>query len=150
MNTEEKILEVEFIGSNDRPLVLNMFDGTKIIIGKNVLDFYSKLLELPVSHRCQILNLDINELENFIKEHTEYYNQKLIIELNKTWLWLIDGEVYDFKNKEVNYEFFGVSLDKKQIKGKLKRNTFDTSEVFRMLNFFKDNEDIKEYYVEEN
>ena len=145
---QDKLLEVKFIDSNEKPLILEMFDGTKITIGKNVIDFYSKLLNLPVSYRCQILKLDINELQNFIKEHTKHYNQKLILEFNKTWLWRIDSEEYDFLDKEINNDFFGVSLDKKQIIGKLKRNTFETTSVFRMLDFFENNADIKEHYLE--
>ena len=143
MNSENKLLEVEDIGSDDKPLILEMFDGTKITIGKNVLDFYSKLLNLKVSHRCQILNLDINQLQEYIKEHTKFYNQKLISEFNKTWLWRIDSEEYDFSDKETNFLFFGISLDKKQIIGKLKRNTFETLQVLKMCEFFQDNEDLK-------
>ncbi len=146
MKTEDKVLEVEFIDPEGHPLVLKMFDGTKITIGKNVQDFYSKLLNLPVGHRCQLLNLDINELQKFIKEHTQHYNQKLIFEFNKTWLWRIDGEVYDFNDKEINEQFFGISLDKKQIIGKLKRNSFDPSLVLKILDFLKDNEDIIEQH----
>ena len=55
--------------------------------------------------------------------------------------------VLDFifgKPTKINNDFFGISLDKKQIIGKLKRNTFDTSQVFKMLEFLNDNEDLKE------
>jgi len=141
---ENKTLEVEFIDPEAHPLIIKMFDGTKITIGKNVQDFYKKLLELPLEHRCQLLKLDINELQKFIKTQTKYYNEKLICEFNKTWLWRLDDEVYDFSDKDVNNDFFGISLDKKQIIGKLKRNTFDTSQVFKMLEFLNDNEDLKE------
>ena len=146
METKDKLLEVEFIDRNDKPLIKKMFDGTKITIGRNAQDFYSKILNLPISHRCQILNLDIKELQEYIKEHTKQYNQKLILEFNKTWLWRLDGEEYDFLDKELNNEFFGVSLDKKQIIGKLKRNTFEASQVMKMLDYFNDNEDLKEDY----
>ncbi|WP_166919856.1 hypothetical protein [Flavobacterium poyangense] len=148
MESTNEILEVEFIDGEALPVVLKMFDGNTISIGKNVQDFYFKLLELPVSYRCQLLNLDINELQKFIKEHNKYYNQKLINEFNKTWLWCIDSEIYDFHDKEVNNDFFGVLLDKKQIIGKLKRNTFDALAVFRMLDFFENNDDIKEDFIE--
>lgn len=143
---QDKLLEVEFIDSNEKPLILEMFDGTKITIGKNVIDFYSKLLNLPISYRCQLLNLDIKELQEYIKEHTKHYNKQLILEFNKTWLWRIDDEKYDFLDKELNNDFFGISLDKKQIIGKLKRNTFEVSQVMKMLDYFKDNEDLKEDY----
>lgn len=146
MKTEDKTLQVEFIDSEAHPLVIIMFDGTKITIGKNVQDFYFKLLQLPIEHRCQILELDILELQKFIKSHTKHYNQKLINELTKTWIWRIDGEEYDFNDKEINEQFFGILLDKKQIIGKLKRNSFDPSQVLKILDFLKDNEDIIEQY----
>ncbi|MBS7231710.1 hypothetical protein KHA90_11800 [Flavobacterium psychroterrae] len=148
MNDKEKFLEVEYIDGEGRPVTLKMFDGTKISIGKNVQDFYFKLLELPVSHRCQILNLDINELQKFIKEHTKFYNEKLISEFNKVWLWTLTDDLCDFHDKEINNELFEVALNKKQIIGKLKRNTFDTFEVFKMLDFFKNHDEIKEHYLE--
>ena len=150
MITNDKILEVEHIDREAPPLILKMFDGTNITIGKNVQDFYFKILTLPVSYRCQILNLDINELQKFIKEHSKFYNQKLIIELNKIWLWRIDSEVYDFSDKEINNDLFGILLDKKQIIGKLKRNTFEMEGVFRMLDYLKDNDEIIESVVEDN
>ena len=146
MNTNEKLLEVEFIDPEAHPLIIKMFDGTKITIGKNVQDFYQKLLQLPVEHRCQLLKLDINELQKFIKVQTQYYNEKLIFELNKIWLWKLDSEVYDFSDKDVNNDFFGLSLDKKQIIGKLKRNTFEVSQVLKMLDFLENNQDLKEDY----
>lgn len=141
-------LEVEYIDPDDTPIVLKMFDETKITIGKNVKDFYLKLLKLPIDYPCQILKLDINELEKFIKEHQKHYNQKLISEFNKTWLWRLDGEVYNFQDKETNEMCFGLFLNKRQIISKLKRNTFNVSEVFKMLEYFKDNDDLKEYYKE--
>ncbi|MDR6844480.1 hypothetical protein [Flavobacterium granuli] len=148
MKKEVKILEVEHIDMDGRDVEIEMLDGNVVRIGKNVQDFYFKLLKLPVGYRCKILQLNIDELQNFIKEHTKYYNQKLISEFKKKWVWLIDSEVYDFSDKEINEEFFGVSLDKKQILGKLKRNSFDTTQVFKMLDFFKENDDIKEDYEE--
>lgn len=146
MDTKNKTLEVEFIDPEAHPFIIEMMDGTKITIGKNVQDFYYKLLELPTKYKCQLLKLDINDLQKFIKQQTEYYNKKLISEFNKTWLWRLDNEVYDFSDKDTNYDFFGVLLDKKQIIGRLKRNTFEGSLVLKMLNFFECNDDLKEQY----
>jgi hypothetical protein len=142
--TKHKTLEVEFIDPEAHPLIIEMMDGTKITIGKNVQDFYYKLLELPTEYKCQLLKLDINDLQKFIKEQTQYYNQKLIAELNKTWLWRLDNEVYNFSDKDVNNDFFGVLLDKKQIIGRLKRNSFEGSHVLEMLKFFECNDDLKQ------
>lgn len=146
---EETTLEVEYIDPDGRPIYIELFDGRKITIGKNVQDFYLKLLTLTVSERCQILKLNINELQNFIKEHTNFYNKKLISEFKKTWLWTIDSEIYDFSDKGTNEDLLGITLDKKQIIGKLKRNTFDAVTVFNMLKFFEKNDHLKEYYLEE-
>lgn len=142
------ILEVEYIDSESGGWVKTMFDGQKIIIGKNVQDFYEKLRDLPASYKCQLLNLEINDLESFIEERQKYYNQNLISEFKKTWIWRIDGEVYNFSDKEINQDLFGVFLNKKQIFGKLKRNSFDSKQIFKLIDFFKDNEDIIEYIEE--
>lgn len=141
---ENEILETTYIDSDSRGIVTTMFDGKKITIGKNVEDFYEKIIALPTSYKCQLMNLDINELSKFIKESQNYYNEKLISLFKKKWIWRIDGETYDFSNKEVSNDFFGLFLDKKQIISKLKRNTFDTVEISLMINFFENNEEVRE------
>lgn len=141
---ENEILETTYIDANSRGIVRTMFDGNKITIGKNVEDFYEKLIGLPVSYKCQLMNLNINELSDFIKESQNYYNEKLISILKKKWIWRIDGEIYNFSDKEINEELLGLFLDKNQIISKLKRNTFNTDKIFQMINFFENNEDIRE------
>lgn len=141
---EDKILETDYIDANSRGIVRTMFDGNKITIGKNVEDFYMKLIDLPISYKCQLMNFNLNELSEFIKESQTYYNEKLISIFKKKWIWRIDGEIYDFKDKEINDQFFGFNLDKNQIISKLKRNTFNTNDLFIMIDFFEDNEDIRE------
>ena len=141
---EDKILETDYIDANSRGIVRTMFDGNKITIGKNVEDFYMKLIDLPICYKCQLMNFNLNELSEFIKESQTYYNEKLISIFKKKWIWRIDGEIYDFKDKEINDQFFGFNLDKNQIISKLKRNTFNTNDLFIMIDFFEDNEDIRE------
>lgn len=141
---ENQLLEIEFIDPNSRGTVIKMFDGKNIIIGKNVEDFYKKLIDLPISYKCQLLHLDINQLSSFIKESQNYYNEKVLLNFKKIWIWRIDGEIYNFSDKEINNELFGLFLNKNQIVSKLKRNTFKTDEVFNLINFFENNEDIRE------
>jgi hypothetical protein len=145
---KNEVLETEYIDTNSKGIVRVMFDGKKITIGKNVEDFYEKLINLPTSYKCQLMNLDINELSKYIKESQNYYNEKLISLFKKKWIWRIDGEIYNFSDREINKEFFDLLLDKKQIISKLNRNTFSTNEIFDMLNFFENNEDIIEQYEE--
>jgi len=139
-----EVLETEFLNPDAKMIYKTMFDGTKYKIGTNVQDFYFKLINLPISHRCQLLNLNIKDLENFIVEHRTNYNEKALSEFKKVWLWKLDSEVYDFSDTDTNNEFFGLELTKKQIVSKLKRNTLSTDEVFRILEFFKDNNDVFE------
>lgn len=110
---ENEILETEYIDTNSKGIVRTMFDGKKITIDKNVEDFYEKLIDLPTSYKCQLMNLDINELSKFIKESQNYYNEKLILIFKKKWIWRTDGEIYDFSDRETNNEIFGSFLDKK-------------------------------------
>ena len=147
---ENEILQTEYIDTDSKGIVRTMFDGKKITIGKNVEDFYKRLIDLPTSYKCQLMNLDINELSKFIKESQNYYNEKLISIFKKKWIWRADGEIYDFSDRETNNEFFGLFLDRKQIISKLKRNTFNTHEIFEMINFFGNNEEVREQDEEEN
>lgn len=146
---KNEILETTYIDSDSRGIVKTMFDGKKITIGKNVEDFFIKLTALPTSYKCQLMNLDINELSDFIKESQNFYNQKLISFFQIKWVWRTDGEIYDFSDKDINNEFFSLFLNKKQIISKLKRNTFNTDEIFQMINFFENNEEIREKYEDE-
>lgn len=146
---ENTLLEIEFIDSDSRGTALKMNDGKIITIGKNAENFYHKLIDLPISYKCQLLNVELNDLASFIKESQISYNSQLISLFGKKWVWKLDSEVYDFSDKETNEDFFNLFLDKKQIVSKLKRNTFHTDQIFRMLDFFKNNEEIKEKELED-
>lgn len=141
---ENQILESTSANPNSTGTVRTMLDGKKITIGKNVESFYEKLLNLPVSYRCQLLNLEAKELKAFIKEREKHYNDQLISLFKIKWLWRLDSEKYDFLDKEINEQFFGFYLTKNQILSKLKRKTFELEDVIRMIDFFNDNEEIKE------
>ena len=141
---ENQILESTSANPNSTGTVRTMLDGKKITIGQNVESFYEKLLNLPVSYRCQLLNLEAKELKAFIKEREKHYNDQLISLFKIKWLWRLDSEKYDFLDKEINEQFFGFYLTKNQILSKLKRKTFELEDVIRMIDFFNDNEEIKE------
>lgn len=145
---ENQILESTSADPNSNGTVRTMLDGKKITIGKNVESFYEKLLNLPVSYKCQLLNLDAQELKSFITERENHFNEKLISLFKKKWLWKIDSEKYDFSDKEINEQMFGFYLTKNQILSKLKRNTFDIENVIQMIDFLSYNEDLKEDYKE--
>lgn len=143
---ENQILQSESANPDSTGTVRTMLDGNKITIGKNVEDFYEKLLNLPVSYRCQLLNLEAKELKAFIKEREEYYNEKLISLFKMKWFWRLDSEKYDFLDKDINEQFFGFYLTKNQILNKLKRKTFELEDVIKMIEFFNNNDELKEDY----
>ena len=48
---ENEILQTEYIDTDSKGIVRTMFDGKKITIGKNVEDFYKRLIDLPTSDK---------------------------------------------------------------------------------------------------
>lgn len=145
---DNQVLEIEWIDRDRLPLNLVMMDGKKYTIGVNVRDFYSKLLSLPAAHRCEILQVKPMEIIEYVDYFKKNTFENLLLLLNSKWYWRMDDEICDFSDAELNENLFQISLTKKQIIAKIKRKTFDVSEALKIIEWFSNQDEIKDCITE--
>ena len=141
---EQSNYVIECISVPGEAMHFTMPDNKKVSIRHYAVDLVEKLRKLPVDYRLTILGIDEAEIEKYYNSIKDNKSEKVKAILDGKWMWRETGEEYDFNDEDSNFEVLGVRLTKKQINGKLKRNTMDSAELIKIIDTFNRQEELIE------
>lgn len=133
-------MKIESEQQAENPIIYKMMDGTEITIGKNVADFWERILSLPVIYRVQLLGLTEENVEDFLSAKRIGLSLMISEFLKKKWKWRESGENVVLDDM-LEFEF--PHLGKlKQIKKDIKQNKLSIKMLQELHDFFNNEEKI--------
>jgi hypothetical protein len=121
----------------DNNAITHYFNDTQML-------FLEKVKSMTLEDKLYLLDITAADCVGFFDGEKYQAELTLLYLFKKKYQWLETGEAYDFDDADVNFDLFGVELTKKQIKGRLKRKSFNLDDLLKMKTFFETTNDLEE------
>ncbi len=125
-----------------KPEIINAPSGKTYSIAWQDQMFLHKLRRLSVEDKFHLL--EVSEIDIIIHfEKTKAAKVTAILNLfSEKWYALESGDLFLFDDEYVNEEFFGIKQTKKQIKGRLQRDTLSYQNILNILDWFTSQDEL--------
>lgn len=131
-----------FKKQNPDSFLFKQSTGFHVEFSYSQLNGVKKLKEFSFNDVIKALDITLIKVLEFLEKYKYDAQNDLLNYFQKDFIFSDTYEKVDLNDALLNFDFFGISLSKKQIVGKLKRGTFEIDELNQMLIFFEANDEI--------